>query len=376
MKLRKMLLVAIVVSMSTVIANPSFAGKGNKPSGGDKTSYNVVTLIPPDTVVWESRVGDMNELNDVGGYYREELDGTPFPFYYDFLNDDFITLPGTGFVSGVNNHREAVGGNEVGGLYWATPQATPIPLPPLQTGDSTKGNDINDAGIITGVSGGSAVVWSVDGATITQPLALGTLPDDHDASAYRLTELDNGSLLVVGKSSRKVQIDPNDPDSIVVLDLAVVWEVSMDGNAALSVSSGPVSLGTLNGGFSEAYAVNSSGDVCGDSDNWPFLKSSGKTMLPLPGLRNTYLGWASDVNDDGSVVGSLRIQDRWGGISDQRAVLWGAAGVMDLSKAAGRGSGWEKLEIAYEINGAGSVAGIGIHPIAGSGTAAYLLTPK
>jgi hypothetical protein len=57
-------------------------------------------------------------------------------------------------------------------------------------------------------------------------------------------------------------------------------------------------------------------------------------------------------------------------------VLWDALGVIDLSKAAGRGMGWERLEAAPEINGAGSVAGIGVHPIAGSGTAWRLLIPK
>lgn len=38
--------------------------------------------------------------------------------------------------------------------------------------------------------------------------------------------------------------------------------------------------------------------------------------------------------------------------------------------------GWEKLESALEINDAGSVAGVGVDPIARSGLVAYSLTPE
>jgi uncharacterized membrane protein len=106
-------------------------------------------------------------------------------------------------------------------------------------------------------------------------------------------------------------------------DTALLWEVGIvDGEPVLL--SGPTDLGSLDGGETVAYGINNSGDIVGESGNWPFLKYAGAPMLPLDGIPKATFGVASDVNDDGVIVGEQYYIAR--GRIIVKAVLWDAAG--------------------------------------------------
>lgn len=107
-----------------------------------------------------------------------------------------------------------------------------------------------------------------------------------------------------------------------------------------------------------------------------FLYSAGE-MATLRGLRAGYDSVASEINQQGDVVGLGYLPgDNWdnsGGYNayNHHAVLWSGTVPLDLNDAIDAASGW-LLQEATAINEQGQIAGIGLH---GGQRSAYLLTP-
>jgi len=391
-------LLAAAFIVSLLSAGPALAGNGGKKPGGDTTDgsgYSIVPLMPSDVPIWESWVGDLNEFGSaVGGY--EELDGARRAFYYDSTTEIFKTLAGGTSASGVNDAGEVVGGDGTIwhapiGLYWRHDGALPQVVSSLPGDVGAAPADVNDAGIICGLSlaplhsngeqheAHNAAAWLIDSSgNVSMPMQLPPLPGDSDASASRLNELDESGLAqVVGFSSLRVEVIGS--NGVVYLDTvsttAVVWTVQL-ADGTLALVAGPTDLGSLAGGDSLATAANFYGDICGHSDKWPFVKPAGAAMIPLSGLKGADQGDAFDINDAGHVVGSQRVLGKRGDVFNQLAVLWVGGEAMDLNTQNRGATGWDKLEYALDINETGYITGEGVNADFGSGSGAFLMIPK
>jgi probable HAF family extracellular repeat protein len=222
-------------------------------------------------------------------------------------------------------------------------------LGPLPGGTFSEAFAINASGQVVGDAGTQdasgnvvtqhAVRWD---AAATTPTDLGTSPGITSSYAIDI----NASGAVVGWS-----------------DGAVEWA---------SGTTTPTTLGLLPGStFSHALAINASGQVVGEDD---IKDANGNTVahavrwdagtttptdlgtLSVSGITTSTVAWG--INASGQVVGAagaLPDGTIWG-----HAVLWNAGMTTptDLGSLLPSGSGWV-LEIAYAINDAGQIVGVG-----------------
>ncbi len=133
--------------------------------------------------------------------------------------------------------------------------------------------------------------------------------------------------------------------------LAVLFLLSASGIAWGQVQYNVIDLGTLPGGTgSEAYGINSSGQVAG----WAYTSSgsqhsflySGGTMRDLGTLPGGTYSYASAINNSGQVVGYA---DASGGAS--HGFLYSGGSMQDLGTFGGPNS------YAFAINNSGQIAG-------------------
>ncbi len=106
-----------------------------------------------------------------------------------------------------------------------------------------------------------------------------------------------------------------------------------------------IDLGTLNGGYSEAFGINDAGQVAGFSDGRAFLYSGG-SMTSLGTLGGSYSG-AYGINDAGQVVG----YSYTAGDSEYHAFLHSGGSMTDLGTLGG------SFSYARAINNTGQVVG-------------------
>ncbi len=127
-------------------------------------------------------------------------------------------------------------------------------------------------------------------------------------------------------------------------------------------------LGTLTGGKTYAYDLNTSGQVVGVSGNEAFCWENG-TISGLGMLPGGFFGSeARAINDSGVWVGRSDV-----GIADWHAVWSDPNGnIQDLNDLLPGGSPWE-LKEAWDINNSGIVVGYGIK---GGSTRAYAFHPS
>ncbi|MBL8435440.1 MAG: PEP-CTERM sorting domain-containing protein [Zoogloea sp.] len=124
-------------------------------------------------------------------------------------------------------------------------------------------------------------------------------------------------------------------------------------------------LGTLGGTYSEARAINASGQIAGDSDHRAFLYSAG-TMIDLGTLGGSW-SEARGINASGQVVG------RSAGVGfSAHAFLYDEGSMKDLNDLIDPLSDWKILN-TWAINDAGDIAANGCNT-AGE-YRALLLTP-
>lgn len=149
-------------------------------------------------------------------------------------------------------------------------------------------------------------------------------------------------------------------------------QISGDGKvrAFLRTSSKLLDLGTLGGTNSTAQAINSTGEIAGTADTtagkphaFVFKTDSNGSVtqrIDLGELGGGY-SYAYAINDAGVVVGT----------SDSFAFVADSGGMNNLNALVDANAGW-RLEIAWGINSAGQIVGVGQHH---GQYAAFLLTP-
>jgi hypothetical protein len=349
--------------------------------GGSTTPYTIVPFLPPDFASTSSYVSDVDESGHAVGDAEDENGGSQ-AVHFNIATSIYTSLPGGLSAQGVNNLNQIVGGTSVGGvnlaLFWSSPTANPIPLPPLAGDVSSDAFAVNDDGIVvgesaSGVSPKRGAVWrvlvdsngdvQVDGPVERPPLIVGTA-----AQARNVNEVVDGTAWIVGNSA----------------DLAVTWTVALRTDGTLAAPSAPVPVGTLGGSWSEGAGINNFTDVSGrsatiDSTSFgaPFLRLAGQSIQPLPIPRDTVFGIAEDINDAEEIVGSIRILVRFEkgangyGPGVEHAWLWKDGSGIDLNKQIPSKSGWD-LKWATVISNDGVIGGWGNFDVY---TRGFLLIP-
>jgi hypothetical protein len=372
---------AVVMTLSLFCFSIALAkkpsGTGGGGGGGGGAGYNLVVLAPLGTNTYTSTVGDINENGKIVGSFADVKNNTQ-PFYYDVVTQKYTALEYTTLsrtrALGINNASNIVGVDwDVGqALYWNSPTADPVALPPLPNDTEAIASGINDTRMVCGRSFDDSfywrgVAWQIDASgNVESQVELPSLVGDDIAVVFQISEVDaDGIALVTGYSGIQ--------DQEFTSETAVLWEVGLDNDGVLQLLAGPVGLGTIAGGYSLGYSVNTLGDVCGESENWPFLALEGQTAQALPGLDNSDVGIALDLNENGQIVGKLQV---WSKRSPGfRAVLWENGEAVDLSKRVSLGRS-ERIEDAGKVNNTGLITGNGTFPDFESEGGAYLLIPK
>ncbi len=355
---------------------PNTGGGG----GGGGAGYDLVVLAPLGANTYSSRVGDLNESGQIVGSYQDVKDN-PRPFHYDVATQTYTLLSGGEIALGINSTGNIVGADWTSGeaLYWHSLTAGPTTLPPLPLDTGAIASGVNNAGMVCGrsleiIEGTPddlyfwrGIAWQIDAAgNFGSQVELAPLPGDDISMGMWINEIDaDGNALIAGYSAIRGQESSS--------ETAVLWKVGLDTNGHLQVLSGPVGLGTIAGGYSLGYAVNNLGDVCGVSENWPFIALDGETAQALPGLDYADVGIALDLNDLGQIVGRLQV---WTKRSPGfRAVLWENGQAVNLSKRVSLGRS-ERIDKAGQINNDGLITGHGTFLDFKSEGGAYLLIPK
>lgn len=344
------------------------AAQGKKPGGGGGggAAYSLVLISPAGVSLDSGGPTDVNDAGDLVGWF-ESTNGEHHAYCYELANDAFYALQGGTLAHGVNNTGEIVGLNAVSpgvadAVYWGSAQANAITLAGLSGATITVARSINEAGLISGhsiVDGAKyAVLWrtgDVDVGVVLPPL-----PGAVHADAIHVSEFSTGGgAFVVGYSSLTPGGDPLDAQ-------ATMWAVWIDGEEVLH-SSDAIDLGVLTNGPSQALGVNSDGTVCGRSDWWPVVEFDGQPMQVLPTSSKAIGGHAGDINETGSIVGSVETYPRCC-VPYPRAWLWSSGKGTDLNSKVRLGRS-EVLEFASAISNAGHIVGIGEFDQANAGFA-------
>jgi uncharacterized membrane protein len=161
-----------------------------------------------------------------------------------------------------------------------------------------------------------------------------------------------------------------------LIQRAVIWRPTKSGGYTL-VDLGQLKSPIGFAGGSYAHAINDGGLAVGVS--FVGLKETATAFVPnskgkyaavaLPFIKGATKAEALEVNNKGAIVGTMEVN------GDEVAVMWtkdskGKYAVTNLNKFAPAGGNWEFAE-ATGINDAGVIVGTGLNP----GSATFMLTP-
>jgi len=294
-------------------------------SGDD---YSVARSVNAAGEITGAVGSDKNNLSDIFVYNAGEM-------------TSLGTLGGTsGIGNGINASGQVAGySTNTSGTYRAflSSGGTLADIGDLG-GGSAVAYGLNDAGQIVGsavtADGSNHPFLYSDGTMID----LGTLGSPNGNDWWNSAQGVNKSGVVVGTSY-------NAQGNF----LGFIWK-----NGKMTA------LGTLGGDWSEAFAINSKGQITGigytkgNVAAHAFLDTNGK-MTDLGALTGSLsTSWGLSMNDSGVVVGYSDYQETY------HAFVYSGGKMKDLNQLIPAGSGWV-LEQAFGINNTGQIVGTGTH---------------
>lgn len=339
----------LVIAMAGFLAVEADAQPPKK-GGGGGSNYAIVRLQPTADAT-EVTAADVNNAANVVGTYSSNSSRIAYFYQHSALSGQEYTSLGSDFTPyGLNHHNAIVGQDEQLrlGTYWSSPSASPDLLPPLPGDDVSRGQDLNDAGVIVGFSrldgvpGASVVAWRVDATGVIRGPVLLPMPDGSVVGVVNgVSEELDGVSIVVGRTS-------SEPTR------GVEWRVGIDGSGSPTVLDS-IELPLA----SEVAGVNRWGDLVGTantSPGLPFLKyadDDANTLTSLALISKATSGSAYGVNDSQHMVGRNHYLSR--GTPVNRAVMWtNPQTVIDLNSRVSLGKS-ESLTGAYRINSSGDI---------------------
>ena len=355
--------IVVAAGIGLVCTLQSLAKKPPEPAQG----YTIIPFMPDGSNSIASNVADINEHGQAVGKL-EYADGVHEAIHRD-VNGVYTPLVGGTFANGINNSNEVVGTNGTSALFWSSPSALPISLPPLPGDSISWAYRINGDGIVIGESASvldgdylsAPVVWRVFIGTeqnwqISGPLPLPPLQTGAVTLVWDVNEVVNGIAQVAGESASE----------------AVVWTVAVDAEDDTLAVSSVESRGVTGLTWSTAYGVNNLADICGVVDRVPYVDFIGQDPQVLPLPRKITAGSARDINDDGDIVGYVTEWTRFYPGRDY-AQLWKDGERIDLATQIPDDSGWERLSSAWRINNDGVIGGAGVFDVYHRG---FIMIPK
>jgi hypothetical protein len=263
--------IAIAVAIGLVCSSQALAKKP------PEQQWTTVTLNTDPGV--SSKPFDINDAGDVVGELRFTSGGS-LAVLWEVSGTtvvEHVLADGT-MATGVNELQQVVGECATGAAYWASVNSEPVALPAAGDHVYSDAYQLNDDGVIVGLSAGSDGKW--------YPVA------------WRVVDGEvTGFLLLPGGEGYAAGLTSNDDLGVAVIAGAanfrpVTWEVRSGPDGQLSLVDGPHDVDPDALGYGNALGINELGDVCGQflfqgsSESWSAVRALNGGSLEILGQVN------------------------------------------------------------------------------------------